>query len=117
MEWGYRRVRQLLRKLRTPGAIQDDDLARTLCRMTGARSVRDAVPDALLIFLLPPSWEELVRRLTGRGTEDTADQSRRLETARTELSAQDEFDFRVVNADVGTAAQEVVTLMDVPSRR
>jgi guanylate kinase len=58
-----------------------------------------------------------VRRLTGRGTEDPGEQARRLETARTELAAQDEFDYRVVNTEVGAAAQEVVELMDVPARR
>jgi guanylate kinase len=85
--------------------------------LQGARNVRAAVPSAVLIFLLPPTWEELVRRLTGRGTEDPAEQARRLETARVELAAQDEFDYRVVNTEVGGAAQEVVELMAVPSHR
>lgn len=83
--------------------------------LQGARAVRKAMPDAVLVFLLPPSWEELVRRLIGRGTEDSAEQARRLETAKTELAAQDEFDFRVVNADVGQAAREVVDLMGFPT--
>jgi len=82
--------------------------------LQGARSVREAMPEALLVFLLPPSWEELVRRLTGRGTEDTAEQARRLATARVELAAQDEFDVKVVNRDVSRAAQEVVELLAVP---
>jgi guanylate kinase len=85
--------------------------------LQGARSVRAALPGAVLVFLLPPTWEELVRRLTGRGTEDPADQARRLETARVELAAQDEFDYRVVNADVRVAAQEVVELMAVRGAR
>ena len=55
--------------------------------LQGARNVRAAVPSAVLVFLLPPSWEELVRRLTGRGTEEPAEQARRLETARVELAA------------------------------
>ena len=83
--------------------------------LQGARSVRAAIPDAILVFLLPPSWEELVRRLIGRGTEDSAEQARRLETAKAELAAQDEFDFRVVNTDVGQAAREVVDLMGFPT--
>lgn len=83
--------------------------------LQGARSVRKAMPDAVLVFLLPPSWEELVRRLIGRGTEDSAEQARRLETAKAELAAQDEFDFRVVNTDVGQAAREVVDLMGFPT--
>lgn len=83
--------------------------------LQGARQVRRAMPDALLVFLLPPSWEELVRRLTGRGTEDTVEQARRLETAKVELAAQDEFDVKVVNRDVPQAAREVVALMDAPA--
>ena len=79
--------------------------------LQGARSVRAALPGAILVFLLPPSWEELVRRLTARGTEDPAEQSRRLDTARVELAAQDEFDYRVVNTDARVAAREVVELM------
>jgi guanylate kinase len=77
----------------------------------GARAVRRAMPEATLVFLLPPSWDELVRRLIGRGTEDAAERQRRLETAKVELAAIDEFDFEVVNADVSSAAQEVVDLM------
>ncbi|THG33584.1 guanylate kinase [Naasia lichenicola] len=77
----------------------------------GARQVRQAFPEARLVFLLPPTWDELVRRLVGRGTEDAEERERRLATARVELAAQDEFDYRVVNSDVETAAQEVVHLM------
>ena len=83
--------------------------------LQGARQVRDAMPEAVLVFLLPPSWEELVRRLVGRGTESPEEQSRRLDTARGELAAQDEFDVLVVNDDVRRAAQEVVDLLTVPS--
>lgn len=79
--------------------------------LQGARQVRQTMPQALLVFLLPPSWDELVRRLVGRGTESPAEQQRRLATARVELAAQDEFDYRVVNHDVGQAAAEVVDLM------
>lgn len=82
--------------------------------LQGARSVRAVMPEAMLIFLLPPSWEELVRRLIGRGTEESAEQQRRLETAKVELAAQDEFDFKIVNHDVSQAAQEVVDLMSIP---
>jgi guanylate kinase len=85
--------------------------------LQGARNVRAELPNALLVFLLPPTWDELVRRLTGRGTEDPVEQARRLETARVELAAQDEFDYRVINTDVGAAAREVVELMAVSSNR
>lgn len=84
--------------------------------LQGARQVRAAQPDATLVFLLPPSWDELVHRLVGRGTEDAEERARRLRTARVELSAQDEFDYRVVNADVAEAAQEVVELLNAPAR-
>lgn len=78
--------------------------------LQGARLVRDAAPDATLVFLLPPSWDELVHRLVGRGTEDAEERARRLRTAKGELAAQSEFDFRVVNDDVARAAAEVVAL-------
>jgi len=82
--------------------------------LQGARAVRREMPEALLVFLLPPSWDELVRRLVGRGTEDAAEQARRLETAKVEMQAQDEFDVKVVNREVGQAAAEVVELLAVP---
>lgn len=82
--------------------------------LQGARAVRSVMPEALLVFLLPPTWEELVRRLVGRGTEDAPEQARRLDTAKVELSAQDEFDVKVVNGEVGQAAAEVVELLAVP---
>ena len=69
------------------------------------------MPEATLVFLLPPTWEELVRRLVGRGTETPAEQQARLETAKVELAAVDEFDHQVVNRDVGEAAQKVVDLV------
>ncbi len=81
--------------------------------LQGARQVREAMPEATLVFLLPPSWDELVRRLIGRGTESAEEQERRLTTARVELAAQDEFDHRVVNTDVEAAAAEVVELMRI----
>jgi len=82
--------------------------------LQGARSVRAVMPEARLVFLLPPTWDELVRRLIGRGTESPAEQQRRLDTARVELAAQDEFDARVINTEVSEAAREVVELMEVP---
>lgn len=85
--------------------------------LQGARAVKAAMPEALLVFLLPPTWEELVRRLIGRGTESPEEQERRLATARVELAAQDEFDVKVVNRDVGQAAREVVDLLDMPAVR
>jgi guanylate kinase len=65
----------------------------------GARQVRAAFPDAVLVYVLPPSAEELVRRLLGRGSEDDGERKRRLMTARIELAAAGEFDYLVVNDD------------------
>jgi guanylate kinase len=79
----------------------------------GARQVKLAMPEARLVFLLPPSWDELVRRLVTRGTETEEDRARRLESATSELGAQHEFDVRIVNDDVTTAAQQVVDLMGI----
>ncbi len=93
------------------GAIDAGDSVLLEIDIQGARAVRRAMPEATLVFLLPPSWEELVRRLVGRGTESPAEQQRRLETAKVELAAVDEFDHQVVNHEVGEAAQKVVDLM------
>jgi guanylate kinase len=84
--------------------------------LQGARQVRAAEPSATLIFLLPPSWDELVHRLVGRGTEDEEERARRLRTAKVELAAQSEFDYRIVNEDVATAAREVVELSEATAR-
>ncbi|WP_101845700.1 guanylate kinase [Zhihengliuella sp. ISTPL4] len=84
--------------------------------LQGARQVREAEPSATLIFLLPPSWDELVHRLVGRGTEDAEERARRLRTAKVELAAQNEFDHLVVNEDVATAAREVVDLSTSSAR-
>jgi guanylate kinase len=79
--------------------------------LQGARQVRARMPEALFVFLAPPSWEELVRRLVGRGTEDAAERERRLETARGELAAETEFDVTVVNRQIHDAGEELVELM------
>ncbi len=80
--------------------------------LQGARQVRAGIPDARFVFLAPPSWQELVRRLTGRGTEPPEVIERRLGRARTELAAESEFDAVVVNDDVAGAAARLVALMD-----
>jgi guanylate kinase len=81
--------------------------------LTGARQVREALKDdALLVFLEPPSWEELVRRLTGRGTEPPEVVNRRLAAAREELAAADEFDVRLVNTSVEDVCRQMVTLLN-----
>ena len=79
--------------------------------LQGARQVRATMPEALFVFLKPPAWEELVRRLTGRDTESAGEQARRLGTALEELAAETEFDVTIVNHEVHAAAEELVTLM------
>jgi guanylate kinase len=79
--------------------------------LQGARQVRASWPEATFIFLAPPSWQELVRRLVGRGTESAAEREARLATARAELAAQAEFDFVVVNGEIGQAVKDLVALV------
>jgi guanylate kinase len=79
--------------------------------LQGARQVRRAMPDARLVFLAPPSFAELARRLTGRGTEDPATVARRLAHAREEMAAEAEFDATIVNDSVERAADELVGLL------
>jgi guanylate kinase len=82
--------------------------------LQGARQVRNAMPHALLVFLAPPSPEELKRRLVGRGTEDEKTIRRRLRHADEELAAEPEFDVTVVNDFVERAADELVGLLGSP---
>jgi len=77
----------------------------------GAEQVRAEVPDATLIFLAPPSMEELERRLRGRGTEDDERIARRLDTAAWEMTQRDWFDHVVVNDDLERAADEVAAII------
>ncbi|MCT1708390.1 MULTISPECIES: guanylate kinase [Dermabacter] len=71
--------------------------------LEGARQVRSSMPDARFVFLAPPSWDVLVERLVGRGTESPEEQERRLETARVEMAAEKEFDVTIVNDDLDEA--------------
>jgi guanylate kinase len=80
--------------------------------LAGARQVKLAAPDARLVFLAPPSWDELVRRLTGRGTEPPEVQERRLAVAREELAAADEFEITLVNTSVQDVCRELIALME-----
>lgn len=82
--------------------------------LQGARQVRDAMPEAFFVFLAPPSWEELVHRLVGRGTESEEERAVRLRTADAELQAVHEFDTTIVNDDVARAAEELVSLLQSP---
>lgn len=79
--------------------------------LQGARQVKTSWPEARFVFLAPPSWEELQRRLVGRGTETPEQRERRLVTARAELDAVAEFDATVVNVSVEQAVADLVALM------
>ncbi|MFE0465453.1 guanylate kinase [Kitasatospora sp. NPDC058965] len=81
--------------------------------LQGARQVRESMPEAQLVFLAPPSWEELVRRLTGRGTEPQEVIDERLAAARVELAAEPEFDTTLVNTSVEQVAAELLALLGV----
>jgi guanylate kinase len=92
-------------------ALAEGRLALLEIDLQGARQVRQTMPEALFVFLKPPSWDELVRRLVGRGTETEEERTRRLETAREEMAAEREFDVTIVNHEVHAAADELVALM------
>jgi guanylate kinase len=79
--------------------------------LAGARAVKMAMPDAITVFLAPPSWEALQQRLIDRGTETADVMARRLATAEAELASQGEFDVVVVNSQLDTACSELVTLL------
>ncbi|HEX9540673.1 MAG TPA: guanylate kinase [Streptosporangiaceae bacterium] len=102
----------------TPRAPLEEKLAAGIpslleIDLAGARQVRQAVPEALLVFLAPPSWPELVRRLTCRGTEPPEVVVRRLDAARVELAAETEFDVTLVNTSVEDVCSQLVSLMVV----
>jgi guanylate kinase len=80
--------------------------------LRGARAIRAAVPEAVLVFIAPPSLEELGRRLRGRGTESDAAIARRLGIAETEVAAAGEFDHVVVNDEPARAAAELVEIIN-----
>lgn len=84
--------------------------------LQGARQVKAAMPEANLVFLAPPSFEELARRLVGRGTEDDALVRERLAIARVEMAAVEEFETVIVNDDVERAADALVALLDVQAQ-
>ncbi|BBY47931.1 guanylate kinase [Mycolicibacterium arabiense] len=79
--------------------------------LAGAQAVKKAMPEAVSVFLAPPSWDALESRLVGRGTETPEVMARRLDTARAELAAQDSFDTVVVNAELESACAELVSLL------
>lgn len=103
----------------TPRGPVEEQLAQGLpalleIEMQGARQVRASAPGAQLVFLAPPSFEELAARLTGRGSEPADVIARRLDIARAEMSAVGDYDVVVVNDDLARAADELVLLLTAP---
>jgi guanylate kinase len=113
LEWAvvHRAARYGTPRAPVEDALAEGRLALLEIDLQGARQVHAAMPEALMVFLAPPTWEELVRRLEGRGTETGPERERRLETARLELAAEPEFDVTIVNAEIHDAAEELVALM------
>lgn len=102
----------------TPSAPVLDALARgerviLEIDLQGARQVRAKLPQARLVFIAPPNWDELVARLVGRGTETAEQRQRRLATAKDELASANEFDHVVVNDDLGRAVDDLVGLLSL----
>lgn len=96
--------------------LDDGESVLLEIELQGARQVRRAMPEALMVFLSPPSVAELEARLRGRATEDEAAIAGRLVRARAELAAATEFDLVIVNDDVHRAATELVDFATDPGR-
>lgn len=114
LEWAE--IHRGLHRSGTPAAEVEEHLAAgdpvlVEVDLAGARAVKAARPESLMVFLTPPSWSDLVDRLTSRGTETPEVVERRLRTAREELAAQDEFDVTVVNDDIESVVRQLVSLL------
>ncbi|RNE49219.1 guanylate kinase [Corynebacterium alimapuense] len=114
LEWAE--IHGGLQRSGTPAAPVQEALAQgrpvlVEVDLEGARNVKKSMPEAETVFLAPPSWEVLVERLTGRGTETQEVIKRRLETARKELASQAEFDHVVVNDNVDDAVSAISAIL------
>jgi guanylate kinase len=78
--------------------------------IAGAKQVKEHLPKSILVFLEPPSWEELVARLEGRGTDDAVRRTQRLELAQAELEAASSFDVILINDEVESVVQKLIEL-------
>jgi guanylate kinase len=93
-------------------AVADGRIVVLDIEVQGALQIRDQDPDALLVFLSPPSFEELERRLRARATEDETEVAHRLDVARWEVAQREAFDVVVVNDDLERAVEEVVAAIE-----
>lgn len=117
LEWAE--IHGGLQRSGTPAKPVEDALARNQpvlleVDLAGARNAVRRLPEAITVFLAPPSWDSLVERLEGRGTETPEAAQRRLATAKSEMDAQGEFDHVVVNTEVDSAARQLVSLLVGP---
>lgn len=119
LEWAVVHGRHRYGTPRQPvlDALAADKPALLEIDLQGARQVRQNMPGALFVFLAPPSFEELVRRLVGRGTETEEERERRLDSARRELAAEAEFNVTIVNEDVQQATDDLVQCMGLIPHR
>ncbi len=79
--------------------------------VNGAYNIRKKLPEAVSIFIMPPSFEELERRLSGRGTETTEVIKKRMESSLSEIKRANEYDYIVVNADIGVAVDDITSII------
>ncbi|MCD6257945.1 guanylate kinase [Candidatus Aerophobetes bacterium] len=78
----------------------------------GGKKIKEKYPNSILIFILPPSWEELERRLKGRATEDEKSIKERLSTAKKEIKFLPYYDYFIVNDDINVAVRELVAIIE-----
>jgi guanylate kinase len=83
----------------------------------GAMAVRKQFPDAVLVFVAPPTWEELLRRLRGRHTENEQELSKRVESAFPEIGSLSKFDYVIVNVDSQDSAEVIAGILDAEHHR
>ncbi|MGK7874813.1 MAG: guanylate kinase [Xenococcaceae cyanobacterium] len=94
-------------RLKVEEQINQGKLVLLEIEVVGARAIKQTFPNALRLFILPPSVPELERRLRGRGNDSEKAISRRLERAQAEIAASSEFDRQIVNEDIETAIEEI----------
>ena len=93
-------------------ALLSDGLIAVLkIDVQGALTAMRLRPDAISVFLLPPSWEELEKRIRGRGTEDSESLATRLQNAREELELADRYQFQVVNGDLHSTVADLEAIL------
>lgn len=119
LEWAQVHQRHRYGTPREPvlQALRDGRIAILEIDLQGARQLRRACPEATFVFVTAPSWEELLHRQAGRGTETASEKTQRLATARAEMAAMGEFDHVVVNADAQAAVDELAELLALDPRR